>query len=605
MTLEKSLDFRSCFNFVPERYNNSSQLRQTLWDSGFEVGVHGLLHDGKLFRSREIFMERAARINQYLDEWGAVGFYSPSMHRNLDWTHELNIEYDSSTFDTDPFEPEPKGHRTIFPFLVFDNSRKDGYVELPYTIPQDFTVFIILMEKNIDIWKMKLDWIAENGGMALLNTHPDYMNFDGRLHNYEEYPVALYEEFLNYVKSRYEGQYWQALPRQVARFWSDSFARTERSKVVYLPTDTKVREDVYKERPSLIGENKLLSTKQGKKRLWIDLDNSPHVPFFRPIIRELKNRGYDVMITARDCSQVCGLADLFCIEYKKIGRHYGKHRFFKVLGTIGRGFRLALVALKEKPTLALSHGSRAQLLSALFLRIPSVVMMDYEHVKGLLNIRPDYVFIPEVIPDSVFNLNSTRIFKYPGIKEDVYVNEFMPDSSVIRGLGIDEDEILITVRPPATEAHYHNPESEALFEAAIEFICQVPETRIVMLPRNNKQASSIRKSWRHLCESRKIVIPDQVVNGLDLIWYSDLVISGGGTMNRESAALGVPVYSIFRGTIGEVDRYLAENGRLNLIESVEEIRSNIVISKRIKSDEVDFVKRHALQVISDKITELI
>ena len=220
MAVEKNLGFRSSFNFVPERYNVSPELRHYLNKNGFEVGVHGLKHDGKLYHSKEIFQRRAIRINQYLKEWESVGFRSPAMHHNLDWLHYLDIEYDASTFDTDPFEPQADDVGTIFPFWVKEASAQRGYVELPYTLPQDSTIFVLMKEKTINIWKQKLDWIIEHGGMALMNTHPDYMNFGGNRLDREEYPAEYYEEFLRYIKDKYEGQYWHVLPRDMARFWS-------------------------------------------------------------------------------------------------------------------------------------------------------------------------------------------------------------------------------------------------------------------------------------------------------------------------------------------------------------------------------------------------
>jgi len=222
MPLEKTLGFRSSFNFVPERYDVSQELRQNLANNGFEVGVHGLYHDGKLYASRSVFEERAIKINHYLKEWKSVAFRSPSMHHNLDWLHDLDIEYDASTFDTDPFEPQSDGVGTIFPFWVQGDSNQNGYVELPYTLPQDSTLFIIMKEKSIEIWKQKLDWIADKGGMALLNSHPDYMNFDGKKLGIEEYPVSYYQEFLHYIKRKYQGQYWHVLPKDMARFWSNN-----------------------------------------------------------------------------------------------------------------------------------------------------------------------------------------------------------------------------------------------------------------------------------------------------------------------------------------------------------------------------------------------
>ncbi|CAD7766603.1 MAG: hypothetical protein DNFNHJIP_00001 [Candidatus Argoarchaeum ethanivorans] len=217
MNLEKKLGFRSSFNFVPERYAVSQKLRDEIISSGFGICVHGLKHDGKLFSSERTFQERARRINHYLKEWGVKGFTSPSMHRNLSWMHALNIEYDTSTFDTDPFEPQPEGIGTVYPFWVNGKSDMDGFVELPYTLPQDFTLFILMREQGIDVWKEKLAWIAEKGGMALLNTHPDYMSFNGRNVSEQTYPSEYYENFLRHVEIRYEGQFWQALPREVSQ----------------------------------------------------------------------------------------------------------------------------------------------------------------------------------------------------------------------------------------------------------------------------------------------------------------------------------------------------------------------------------------------------
>lgn len=219
MELDEKMGFRSSFNFVPERYHVSSEVRRILIEKDFEIGVHGLRHDGKLFSSRETFQEQAVRINHYLKDWQSVGFVSPSMHRNLDWVHDLNIEYDTSTFDTDPFEPQPDGMGRIFPFWVNGNSTQKGYVELPYTLPQDFTLFVIMNEKNIDIWKKKLDWIAGHGGMALLIAHPDYMNFGGS-RKAEEYPIKYYREFLEYMQKEYKEAYWNVLPRDISRFWT-------------------------------------------------------------------------------------------------------------------------------------------------------------------------------------------------------------------------------------------------------------------------------------------------------------------------------------------------------------------------------------------------
>lgn len=241
MDLEVRLGLRSSFNFIPEgEYHVSSGLRGELAANGFEVGVHDLRHDGKLYWRRSEFPENARSINGYLNEWKASGFRSGFMLHDRDCLNDLHIEYDASTFDTDPFEPQPDGVTTIFPFWV---RRPDGggYVEMPYTLPQDSTMFLVLQETSVDIWKRKLDWIVRRGGMALLNVHPDYLGFGGKEKGVAEYPAALYEQFLKHIKTNYEGLYWNALPRQVARWYRETCvnsAESVRPKTVAIPFDS-------------------------------------------------------------------------------------------------------------------------------------------------------------------------------------------------------------------------------------------------------------------------------------------------------------------------------------------------------------------------------
>lgn len=211
--LEMRHGFRSAFYFIPEgEYATPDALRQFLAHHGFEVGVHDLHHDGTLYRSHRTFRDAAARINHYLKAWNAVGFRSGFMRHNLEWIGELDVAYDASTFDYDPFEPQPDGMHTIFPFWV---RREDGsaYVELPYTLAQDSTVFLILREKGNDVWKRKLDWVAERGGMAFVIVHPDYMALGEP--QASEYRASLYEDFLQYVNQRYRDTAWFALPRDI------------------------------------------------------------------------------------------------------------------------------------------------------------------------------------------------------------------------------------------------------------------------------------------------------------------------------------------------------------------------------------------------------
>jgi peptidoglycan/xylan/chitin deacetylase (PgdA/CDA1 family) len=208
--LEESLGFSSSFNFIPERYSIDQSLVDELKERGFEVGVHGLKHDGKLFSSRDEFERRAILINKYLKTLGAVGFRAPLTHRHPEWMQVLDIEYDLSFFDTDPYEPIPGGTMSLWPFTM------GHFVELPYTLVQDYTLTSILGETSPRLWLEKVDFIKEYHGMALLNSHPDYLK--------DPNSFKVYAEFLESMKNN--GEYWHVLPRDVARWWKSRATST-------------------------------------------------------------------------------------------------------------------------------------------------------------------------------------------------------------------------------------------------------------------------------------------------------------------------------------------------------------------------------------------
>jgi len=344
---------------------------------------------------------------------------------------------------------------------------------------------------------------------------------------------------------------------------------------------------------------------KGPKRIWIDLDNSPHVPFFIPVIEELEKRGYSIFLTARDAYQVAELVDLHHLSCKKLGRHYGKLKIMKVFGTIYRALQLIRVAMKEDLALAVSLGSRSQLIASAVLRIPCVVIFDYEYARTLKPINPAWTMMPEVVCPVGYPQHNGRALKYPGLKEDVYVPRFCPDPTIRSKLGVSDQDLMVTVRPPASEAHYHNPQSDELFQAVIDMLGQKPDVRTVLLPRNERQAVSLRDAWPELIKSCRLIIPNHVVDGLNLLWFSDLAISGGGTMNREAAALGVPVYSIFRGPIGGVDRYLSESGRLVLIEKVEDLSSKISLRRWKRPESPTKGRNDTLSVIVENLVSIL
>ena len=201
--IEQSYGFRSSFNIIPERYEIDAKIIDWLRETGFEIGIHGLKHDGKLFRNYETFKKRAKKINEYIDQYSAAGFRTPLMHRNPYWLQMIDAKYDLSFFDTDPYEAIPGGTMSIWPYMM------GRLIELPYTLVQDYTIFNVLGEESIDKWMNKIDFIRKNWGMALVNVHPDYM----RNVRY----LSLYEEFLK--KMRTINGYWHALPGEVAIWW--------------------------------------------------------------------------------------------------------------------------------------------------------------------------------------------------------------------------------------------------------------------------------------------------------------------------------------------------------------------------------------------------
>ena len=567
--VEMKHGFRSSFNFIPEgEYGVPASLREWLLDRGFEVGVHDLNHDGKLYQSRTGFAAKARRINHYLREWNATGFRSGFMLRELGWLHDLDIEYECSTFDTDPFEPQPTGAHTIFPYWIHrpedtaEPGRRKGYVELPYTLPQDSTLFLLLREPDTEIWRRKTEWIIRRGGMVLMNVHPDYIDMTGS-RTRMTYPLAHYNEFLHWVRDQASEDVWHVLPREMSRFVSTRQLVPPQSAAEPPPAT-----------PAPLGDG---------VTIWIDLENTPHIPFFRPIIRELRNQGHQVVLTARDGYQTCEMAGFHGLAYQQIGRHYGRHLIAKIGGLLVRSVQLMRFARSQQPQLALNLGSRSQNLAAKWMGIPVVEIMDYEYTAESPLLESRWYLTPAVVntarrPGSPSN----RIRTYRGIKEDVYVPGFQPDEAILVQLGLHDAKVVVTARPPATEAHYHHPEAELLFAQFMQRALESPGVKTVLLPRNPRQEAELRGRHPQWFANSNLVVPQGVVDGLNLIWHSDLVVSGGGTMNREAAALGVPVYSVFRGLTGAVDRQLCDQHRLTLIESPADVDHKIQLVPRPK-----------------------
>lgn len=369
MDLEKSLGFVSSFNFVPAAYDTPSVLRKRIVDSGFEVGVHGLTHEGRLFRNFRTFSKLVPHINSYLREWNAVGFSSPSMLSNLRWVADLDITYSCSSFDTDPFEPRPFGVATIFPFRVSNLSGNKSYIELPYTLPQDHSLFIILRERDIKIWLQKLDWVAEHGGLALINTHPDYMDFMAAAYSYDKYPARNYAAFLGYISEHYKGQYWNCLPRCLAPFWNSAF-----------PTGTKY---IYGDTEVSAGDRVAIYSRKIKydRKIKLALTCAPGGHFEQMLnISSLYKDYPHFWITGRNLQTEYSLASET--------RHFIKDAHFKRPWTyIAQLPKVYRILKKEQPTHILSTGSGVivfiPFLLSRLLKIEFIHVETFSHVNNL------------------------------------------------------------------------------------------------------------------------------------------------------------------------------------------------------------------------------
>jgi predicted glycosyltransferase len=330
-----------------------------------------------------------------------------------------------------------------------------------------------------------------------------------------------------------------------------------------------------------------------KKAIWIDVDNSPHVPLFAPLIKSYRAAGVEVILTARNHAQTIELLENagFGGTFEIIGKHYGKNKFNKIRGLLVRARQLVSYIKNHKNIkVAVSHGSRSMVLAARWLKIPVLTMYDYEFTEtAIFNGFSDKVLVPDQIPDKTLdeiNLSVSKRVKYQGLKEELYLKYFEPNQNFWReftktnNLNVSEDTILIALRPPATTANYHNEESELLLKELLRYFLSDEKTFTVIVPRTVEQKLEIEHLIKglNLGESRCFLI-EKAVNGLDLALNVDLLVSGGGTMNREAVLLGTPVYSIFAGKQGALDAAMEKSGLLSFIRQPEDI-SKIKLDKK-------------------------
>jgi hypothetical protein len=344
------------------------------------------------------------------------------------------------------------------------------------------------------------------------------------------------------------------------------------------------------------------------RTVWVDLDNAPHVPFFKPLILGLQERGHRVLVTVRDHGYTRDLIEETGIPHAVIGRHAGKNYYRKVFGTLWRVARLVGWSAGRKIDVSVSHGSRSLVLASAVRRIPCVTMYDYEFVStSVYNKLSSKVLLPSILPVDLLKslgLEGKRLAQYPGFKEEVYLGDFTPDPSILASIGVDASRVIAVIRPPATVAHYHDPLSEEITQVLYDRISRIENVVGIITPRTQAQAESIRRSLPNPSNFRVLEKP---VNGLNLIAHADLVVGGGGTMNREAALLGIPVYSVFTAKVGTIDRTLSEAGKLTFIRSLDEI-DRVKFVKRERSDyaaRVGLWKRRSVELVDFICNEIV
>jgi len=307
-------------------------------------------------------------------------------------------------------------------------------------------------------------------------------------------------------------------------------------------------------------------------RLWVDMTNSPHVLVLRPIIDEFRRRGWEVSVTAREFAQTVPLLERFGIEHTLIGRHRGKRTFLKAWGMAARSAQILKFGAGRGFHLALSHASNDLPVVSRLLGIPHVTMFDYEFARlsHSINVRlSTKALIPDAIPAEAllqYGGHPEKVDRYAGLKEEYYLADFQPNPQVIDDLGLDASKTMLVLRTPPSMAAYHRMEN-TLFDEFLRVVANRGDVQGVVLLRTPEQRAGVEAIG-----AKNLIIPEKVVDAQSLVYYADLVVSGGGTLNREAAALGTPAYTVFSGVMGAVDKDLIARGRLNLPKRVSEIR---------------------------------
>lgn len=307
-------------------------------------------------------------------------------------------------------------------------------------------------------------------------------------------------------------------------------------------------------------------------RVWVDITNSPHVLFFEPVIRDLRAAGHEVEVTARDYAQTVPLLAARDIPYTLIGHHQGKALWRKAWGLVSRSLGLLWWARGRRFDVAVSHNSNDLAVAAWLKRLPHLVIHDYEHAKlsYAVNARlATRVLVPECIPTERIvehGAKPEQCGHFPGLKEHVYLDPTAACDDLRAQYGVGKEGVLAVVRPPATMSAYHRFEND-LFGEVLNHVASVPGTVVLLIPRTPDQKTQLIAAGL----PENVVIPEGVLDVTSLMKSADLVLSAGGTMNREAAAFGTPAYTVFAGAMGAVDRVLIADGRLVEVHRPEDV----------------------------------
>ena len=333
--------------------------------------------------------------------------------------------------------------------------------------------------------------------------------------------------------------------------------------------------------------------------VWVDLETTPNVLFFHPIIERLKKVGHSVVVTARDYAQTKDLADIKGLDCICVGKPpRGKSKILKSFKVIQRTLILSFLMVNKRIDVSMGHNSRGVVLASFLLRTPNITFLDYEHMElAVFRFFASRIYVPYALPMRALvnrGVPPEKIVSYSGLKENVYVGELVIEPDFLEKIGVPSEKVIVTLRPPSTRAHYHDERGDELFFQLLDYLKDKDDLAVLLTLRFPEQRKLIEERLGTKMGNIKII---DTVDGLNLVWHSDIVISGGGTMNREAAVMGVPAYTIFTGKQPSVEKELVKLGKIKKIDSEMDFQSIILRKREVETRHdvsLHFDKTHVL-----------